>query len=368
MSSFSSLPPEVVTSFILPGLGPFDLARIRRVSRSVQVDVDHFVNKINTVVNMKDSFDMIHNTEERAKEQMLSAFKFMTSKTHKIKRIVLPNCWWSDWDDLIQVLRMNAKIQEFVMVGNSTSPIPRHVVREIMSCPEIKTVKVSEIDDYYDDGDFYTRKYVDESEDYDIYDSDQQEEEDILNIRGQVLDLFLSLAQVAKVNLGILNLNDLNLTDRPDETLGTALVKVNNISLSGTSMTTHQWNIFFKEMTGVVPAMERIDLSGQDLTEVETDYLGAALARVENLDLESAELTTGQWNTLFREMKSADKVMKSIGLSGQDLTQVNTEILGEALARVEYLDLDHAELTTDQWNILSNFQKALGFSRHMSNQ
>lgn len=361
MASFSSLPPEVVTSFILPGLGPFDLARIRLVSRSAQDDVDHFVNTANTVVDMKDSFDMKNKTEKRAKEQMLSAFRFMTRKTHKIKRIVFPNCWWSEWDDIIQVLRKNAKIQEFEMAGNSSSPIPRHVVKEIMSCPEIKTVKIMEIDDYYE-GD--PRQYREESEDYD---SDQQEEEDILRIRGQVFDLFLRLSQVAKVSLGILNLSDLNLTDHPAETLGPALVKVKNLSLSGASMTTDQWNIFFKEMTGVVLAMERLDLSGQDLTEVETDHLGAALARVENLDLEHAELTTDQWNTLFREMKSANKVMRSIGLSGQNLTQVNTETLGEALARVEYLDLDHAELTTGQWNTLSDFQKKFGFTRHMSN-
>ena len=355
MASFLSLPPEVVTSFILPGLELFDMARIRLVSRSAQVNVNHFVNKTNTVVDMKISFDMKNKTEICAKEQMLSAFRFMTRKTHKIKTIVFPNCWWSEWDDIIQVLKKNAKIQEFEMAGNSSSPIPRHVVKEIMSCPEIKTVKIMEIDDYYE-GD--PRQYREESEDYDMCD-DQQEEEDILRIRGQVFDLFLRLSQVAKVSLGILNLSDLNLTDHPAETLGPALVKVKNLSLSGASMTTDQWNIFFKEMTGVVPAMERLDLSGQDLTEVETDHLGAALARVEDLDLEHAELTTDQWNTFFREMKSANKVMRSIGLSGQNLTQVNTETLGEALARVEYLDLDSAELTTGQWNTLSDFQKKL---------
>ena len=108
--------------------------------------------------------------------------------------------------------------------------------------------------------------------------------------------------------------------------------------------------------------LQEINLGGTDLRQVPPFVTGQALAAINTINLSSAKLSPHQWATLFIEiLEYSPAVVEHIDLSDTDLRDVPAfvEILlrqvptgVEALAHLKTVHLNSAKLTTDQWQDL----------------
>lgn len=145
--------------------------------------------------------------------------------------------------------------------------------------------------------------------------------------------LFKYLASATSVDLEHINLGTLrwpstDISDYiPADVLGRVLVQVKYINMWRTQLTVEQWISFFQEIRSVSPLqIEHLNLLGTDLRQVPTEILAQALARVENINMVGIQLTIGQWTRLFQEIRSISPSVGHIDVSAHVTRHVPADV------------------------------------------
>ena len=100
--------------------------------------------------------------------------------------------------------------------------------------------------------------------------------------------------------------------------------------------------------------LESIDMRGVDFSDVDSQLLANAVVRVKSVNMDT-EMSTDQINTLCRtiiEVEERVKKLESINISYVDLSDVDSQVLASAFVRVKSVVISHTHLKTNQVNTL----------------
>ena len=162
--------------------------------------------------------------------------------------------------------------------------------------------------------------------------------------------LFAYLAVTDTVHIVHMDLEEVDLTQLQPETVGEALARVRKINLWAAKLTRDQWvSLMTSIAVSDTPVVQQTNLGFADLTQLPAETLGMALVRVRKVSLDWARLTTEQWTTFFRQVLSTRPViLDQLSVRDRDLTAVDADLTGTALANIANLNLRSARLTVDQ--------------------
>ena len=95
--------------------------------------------------------------------------------------------------------------------------------------------------------------------------------------------------------------------------------------------------------------LKHLGLSENNLSEVSSGLLADAVVRLEECDLDDCNLTTNQLNGLFTSIRKAKNLqLKDLGLGWNILSEIPSDILAGAVARLETVGFGYTYLTKDQ--------------------
>ena len=93
--------------------------------------------------------------------------------------------------------------------------------------------------------------------------------------------------------------------------------------------------------------VEKLDVSGLDMTNVERKWLVEAVSMVEAVHMVTTKLHTEQWEAVFLALCGRVN-LKSLDVSGIDLSEVDPAVLASSLSGIEELAIRRAVLTHAQ--------------------
>ena len=160
-------------------------------------------------------------------------------------------------------------------------------------------------------------------------------------------------------NLKKLWIQDQGLSCVEPKQLAMAITKIENVGMSGTYITRDQQVELFNQMDRN-SQIKSLDLGGLTLSDVEPILFASVLARLEYVNLQDAVITNMQKAELFSEVCQSTTLRK-LKCWNMELSSVDSEILGTAVARLEEVDIGHTELTHEQ--LISIITHAQGETR-----
>jgi len=120
-----------------------------------------------------------------------------------------------------------------------------------------------------------------------------------------------------------------------------AITRLEDVSLHGTNLTDNQYQALFSAISQNVQ-MKNLDLYCNNLSSVEPDILATAITRLEDVDLQVTELSTEQLTKIL-ELLQEDTKLKKLLLQGNNFAGVDLGIIRNASERLGYglqLDID----------------------------
>jgi len=173
----------------------------------------------------------------------------------------------------------------------------------------------------------------------------------------QLTNVFTYILGAKNLHLKDLDLLANNLSEIPSELLAGAVVRLEKCKLRFCSLRTDQLN-------GLVTYIRRaenlqlkdLDLSMNNLSEIPSGLLAGAVVRLQRCELRFCSLRTDQLNGLVTYIRRAENLqLKHLGLGWNILSEVPSDILADAVVRLEECYLDYCNLTTNQHNGLFTF-------------
>ena len=133
-------------------------------------------------------------------------------------------------------------------------------------------------------------------------------------------------------------------------TLASAVCTVREVSFNTSVLSTSQVQ---EVMTSVSLSprlvVRKLNMCGQDMSEVSADTIATAVCRLEDVNLRSCDLTPMQLNLLFRTISQGHKIrIRRLDLIFNDLSEVDPCVLASSLRRLESVAIDDNEITTEQ--------------------
>ena len=133
-------------------------------------------------------------------------------------------------------------------------------------------------------------------------------------------------------------------------TLASAVCTVREVSFFTSQLSTSQVQ---EVMTSVSLSprlvVRKLNMCGQDMSEVSADTIATAVCRLEDVNLRSCDLTPMQLNLLFRTISQGHKIrIRRLDLTFNDLSEVDPCVLASSLRRCESVDVDDEAITTEQ--------------------
>jgi len=144
-------------------------------------------------------------------------------------------------------------------------------------------------------------------------------------------------------SLELLNYN-ISCIDR--EVLSTFPPKLRRLTMIESGFTAEQAQSLFTEMKEQ-DTLADLQLEGEDLSEVDEDILAAVFNKLESLYLDDCELETEQLEAIFSVMTRKSK-LRTCKLTQIDLTEVDAKKLAISVNKLEDLDLEDVTLTKEQ--------------------
>jgi len=110
-------------------------------------------------------------------------------------------------------------------------------------------------------------------------------------------------------------------------------------------------DLWFYMISKIGDTMESLSIEGMglDLVNVPVEELASALVRVQELHLSGLDLSPAQWTAFFQKMTSRNKVL---GLRMVNLSFVDIELVAKALKHIRTVLLNYVCFETEQWNYL----------------
>lgn len=106
-------------------------------------------------------------------------------------------------------------------------------------------------------------------------------------------------------------------------------------------------NVLFKELASLLNMRELI-LSNNNLRTVEPSILGSALARLNKLSLPSASLNSRQVVSIMHALLASADTVTDLIIVDNNLSGVDSALLGRALEWMVTVNLQHTRLTNEQ--------------------
>ena len=125
-----------------------------------------------------------------------------------------------------------------------------------------------------------------------------------------------------------------------------AITKIEDVGISDTYITRDQQVELFNQMDRN-SQIKSLDLGGLTLSDLEPILFARVLARLEYVNIQYAVITYMQKAELFSEVCQSTTLRK-LKCWNIDLSSVDSEILGRAVARLEEVEIGDTELTCEQ--------------------
>jgi len=152
-----------------------------------------------------------------------------------------------------------------------------------------------------------------------------------------------------------------NANSVPPSIIGQAISRLNTVSLCGTQLTKEQFEAVLEAML-VSETLENVDLSYNNLSQVDSELLAKAVCRMVTVDLSDTELTKVQSTAILTKMlsssSSSSNRLEEIDLDRAQLEDVPEELIAKAVASVKKVSLRNSALTAKQYSAL--FLQGLG--------
>jgi len=144
-----------------------------------------------------------------------------------------------------------------------------------------------------------------------------------------------------------------NISSVEPELFARAVTILKDVNLGSTNLTNKQVTALFQKMSQNCP-LKTLNLSCINLSYVEPELLAIAVNRLEDVDLEFTDLSTEQMTSILSHVKEDTKI-QVLGLGGNDLSSVESGLISTAFTRLVEVDLRLTKLSTDQMtSILSH--------------
>jgi len=122
--------------------------------------------------------------------------------------------------------------------------------------------------------------------------------------------------------------------------------KMKCLELNGTNLTPNQMEVIFQQICKL-PVMTKLDLTRNMLTEVDNNILAEALSNVEELGLMQTELGKEQVDSLLGQILKKQNT-KEVNLYEVNLSDVDKSLLSEAVTTIQVVVLSCTSITCDQ--------------------
>jgi len=143
-----------------------------------------------------------------------------------------------------------------------------------------------------------------------------------------------------------LNLDSCNLSSVDSETIARVVAKLEEVVLSFTELTSQQCQAIFRFASGD-SKLKKLDLFSCNLSSVDPETMARVVAKLEEADLETTELTSQQCKAIFR-CAAGDTNLKDLNLSECVLSSVDPEILARVVAKLVGVEMAATELSNQQ--------------------
>ena len=172
----------------------------------------------------------------------------------------------------------------------------------------------------------------------------------------QLNALFIYLSQASDVKLQTLNLSMNDLSGIAPEFLPTAVCKLEKVDLSDTQLTTNHLNFLFSEISEcTMLTLKKLDVGENFLSKLNEDTLASAVCRLEEVHLNLTHITTNQINAIFEKIsKWSQSKLKIITLKNNNLSDVHKDDLENAVSKLEKAGLLEDDLNYEQILIFCN--------------
>ena len=133
--------------------------------------------------------------------------------------------------------------------------------------------------------------------------------------------------------------------------------KIKKLSFSRLQFTEDNTRILFENFN-YFDNLEELDLQGVNLSKVPVETLSACCQNLNKLDLTFTKLTPWQSQHLFEKLHSNDTFkLKNVSFKAANLSQVNPQILADVIIKMVIVNLSFTELTKEQLTVL--FEKII---------
>lgn len=148
-----------------------------------------------------------------------------------------------------------------------------------------------------------------------------------------------------------LNLDYVDLCKVDEESLSALAMKLEKISLKKSNLTAHQLNAFLSRLQNIDEdsRLKEVNLHGNNCSEVVSDYFAQSIKRLESIDLSHTNIPVEAIAEILYSLSCDMKnTLKYLSLVGNNLENLNSEIIVAALKKLERMDLSNTNLSPEQ--------------------
>ena len=128
--------------------------------------------------------------------------------------------------------------------------------------------------------------------------------------------------------------------------LSEAVSMLDAVDMSGVGLSADEWVAVFHGLCGEAK-LRFLDVSGNDLHQVDPHILAASLSRLERLSIRRAKITKVQAEAWFTRMRDGSK-LKELDIRGTDLSSVDAALLGDAINMIDEVIMKSSRLSDEQ--------------------
>ena len=165
-----------------------------------------------------------------------------------------------------------------------------------------------------------------------------------------VLSLLTEISASEKLMLRSLDIRYNQLSCVPPQVLSRCLVRLEEVDLWNTLLTSHQLNSILEAIASSTQLnLSKLSLKGLDLSQASPDLISRAVVRLAHIDLTATKLSGDQVTGLLTTILTEDQTSLAVlNLSGNNLSVVDASLLAGAVIKLKEVSLDQTAITQTQ--------------------
>ena len=171
----------------------------------------------------------------------------------------------------------------------------------------------------------------------------------VKNGSPNIQELFLKLRH-KNTKLRRLNLSMCNFTDIPADLAAEALNSLEEVELDWSEMTKLQTEALFSKMSKTTN-LKKLSFTTDDLSTVNPTVFSQAINNLEDVSLSMVENSSIQIQEFFNQMSKKTNLRK-LRIESINISDTNPKVLSQSVSNLEHLILSQTHLTTDQLSAL----------------